>query len=439
MAVLRRVSVPPGVARAGLRLLAEGGWLSVIYAALAVVAERRIPALGPLEMAALVGLGALVAGRTRDVPGLGAVLLAALAIAGGVAGWLVTDMAFTGLLAGVAVLRGARIEPDRDAAASFEVLLLAAVPAVGVVWAVTLGAAEPELIDQFSATALWGTILLISAGSMGMGLTRLNRLQGSTADRPTRRAWQLLVVAVGVAIVPLALPFGLASGIPIASLVAPLGRPIEIVFGWLVDLFTFMASLLLALLGLIFKPGTQPVEAPPPGPPPPPIGAGDVAHQDPLMGTIIAIVLLILFGAAIIAGALFYARWLIARPGRPGEARPEVTRDVERAIVHPATLRPAGRQHAPRRSRLGRPHDAVSAYLAALAELSPFADLARATTETPAAHSTRLRTAAAPVAPAMSRLAADYQLVRYAQRPLSAAEDRRALSRLERIRRLLRR
>jgi hypothetical protein len=78
--------------------------------------------------------------------------------------------------------------------------------------------------------------------------------------------------------------------------------------------------------------------------------------------------------------------------------------------------------------------DAVTAYLAALDDLaSRDPERARAEHETPRAHARR-----AAIGPELDGLQAAYALARYGGRPLTPAEDRRALGRLRRLRHRLR-
>jgi hypothetical protein len=83
--------------------------------------------------------------------------------------------------------------------------------------------------------------------------------------------------------------------------------------------------------------------------------------------------------------------------------------------------------------RRGRPADAVAAYLATLRALESHDDLRRAADETPAAHAHRLQEAGAGSLE-LDLLAADFELVRWAGRRISPAEDRRAIGRWERLR-----
>ena len=87
---------------------------------------------------------------------------------------------------------------------------------------------------------------------------------------------------------------------------------------------------------------------------------------------------------------------------------------------------------------MARRIEAVGAYIAALGELDHNPDYARAAAETPAGHAARMQVAAMPGRAELARLAADYQLARYAERQLNRPENRRAVARFERLRRLLR-
>jgi hypothetical protein len=424
------------VVRIVLRLVAEGGWLSVAYAAITVVALRHVPALDPFELALFTGLGALVAVRTHSRPQLGSLVLVPVCAAAALAGLVAAGMDVSGVFAAVAVVRGAMMERDPDAASSLEGLLITGVPGVGAIWAATLVASQPGIADAFTATALWGTVLFIAAATIAIGLTRLDQIQQPVGDLPVRRAWQLLVVVIGLAIVPLAVPFAVASGIPVAALAAPFVRLAQLLLTLLAIPFVLVATVVLGVLGALLPQGSSLPVVPPIQPGPSPAGPQDLAQQ-PLAGTLIAIAVIVVAALGIVAGLLLFARWLVEQPDLGGPERVDATLDVERAIVHPEIVRPPEQARPGRRWRVGRPRDAVTAYLAALAELASVADLARVPAETPAGHAARLRSAAASVAAEMGRLAADYQLARYAERPISTRESRRALSRFERVRRLL--
>ena len=438
MVAARLRSASPGLIRVGLRLLAEGAWLSVVYAAVAVVGDRRVPGLGPLEMAVIVGLGAFIATRTHQLPGVGAVLLVGAVAVTGVGGWLLAGQALSGIIAAVALVRGAMIAPDWDATQRLETTLFRALPLVGLLWAATLVASPPELDGPFSASALWSTVLLISAGTIGIGWARLERLQRSVTDRPTRRAWRLLVIVIGLVVVPLAVPFALASGIPLASLGSPIVGLLQLAIGLLLLPFYVIAGVLLNVLAMIFQPGQPLADVQLPPQLAPAANPDQVAQQYSLLGVAVTIVTFGAVALVLVIGVLLVARWLVGRESRPFAARPEATPDIERSIVRPMPAHPRSRAGERRRRNFGHPREAVGAYLAALGELEPLPALARQPAETPARHASRLRATAEPVALDVSHLAADYQLARYAARPLTSRENRRAVSRFERLRATLR-
>jgi hypothetical protein len=148
----------------------------------------------------------------------------------------------------------------------------------------------------------------------------------------------------------------------------------------------------------------------------------------------IAIAAVVIF--VIVAAIYLLARWLLTREDDSEAPKRSLDEFVEHAIVVPSPV-PA-RPRAAARHRRGAAHDAVGAYVSAIDELAAHPDWARVVSETPAEHSLRVREASMPGSPELSRLAADYQLARYAERPITPREDRRALSRLERFRRALR-
>jgi hypothetical protein len=110
----------------------------------------------------------------------------------------------------------------------------------------------------------------------------------------------------------------------------------------------------------------------------------------------------------------------------------------ERSIVLPPP-EPSpipSRPTTPLRARRDR-GDPVAAYLAALDDLARDGRWARAAAETPAAHARRA-SAEGLLDPALRRLAAAYELIRYGGRRLGAPEAARSRRRLARLRQLLR-
>ncbi len=371
---------PPGLIRVGLRLLAEGAWLSVVYAAVAVVGDGAVPGLGRLEMAVIVGLGAFIATRTHQLPGVGAVLLVGAVAVTGVGGWLLAGQALSGIIPAVALVRGAMIAPDWDATQRLETTLFRALPLlVGLLWAATLVASPPELRQTvFGQRAVRSTVLLISAGTIGIGWARLERLQRSVTDRPTRRAWRLLVIVIGLVVVPLAVPFALASGIPLASLGSPIVGLLQLAIGLLLLPFYVIAGVLLNVLAMIFQPGQPLADVQLPPQLAPAANPDQVAQQYSLLGVAVTIVTFGAVALVLVIGVLLVARWLVGRESRPFAARPEATPDIERSIVRPMPAHPRSRAGERRRRNFGHPREAVGAYLAALGELEPLPALARA-------------------------------------------------------------
>ena len=149
------------------------------------------------------------------------------------------------------------------------------------------------------------------------------------------------------------------------------------------------------------------------------------------------LVLALLAVAVVVAVLLFLARaWRRTadptdRPGL-GDRRSRVLADAD----DDGSLGWALRRRLRALARRGRPADAVAAYLATLRALEPYADLRRAEGETPAAHARRLHEAG-PGSLELDLLAADFELARWGGRRISAAEDRRAIGRWERVRRRL--
>jgi hypothetical protein len=434
-----------------LRALAEGGWITVVYAAVVTVFGHRPPAVGPVEFSLLVGLGLVLGHYSRRRFELGPVLLIAGALAGGAIGWLLSADAravvlvnpaaalgihASGWIGALAVLRGMTIQRGSVGAQQAEGLLRVTLPAVALVWGFGTLASTPPLWPAFASDALWGTLCFLVAAVMGLGLARLNILQAGFSDTRARRIWRLLVVVIAFAILPLALPIAVLSGIPIAQLLNPLSGPLNTI-GWVL---TLPLQFVVAVLEAIFKPlgpgvgelldrlgtGFGAIRAP-----------GDPVEPT-LTGTILGILIALTTIAFILLLMYIVAQWFWGNRRDDSPRRLEMEGAVEHAIVVP---RPEARASVgPERPvyRRRRPGNAVEAYLGALRELDRHPAYARALDETPAQHSSRLRTAGMPAARDLGRLAAAYQLIRYGSRHLSTSEDRRSIDRFHRLRRLLR-
>jgi hypothetical protein len=165
----------------------------------------------------------------------------------------------------------------------------------------------------------------------------------------------------------------------------------------------------------------------------PKLEPGEPSIVTTLIGLALAAVVIFVLLAALYA----LARWLLSRQDDTEPQKDSMEGLVEHSIVVPTPDSPRSRSAA--RHRRSAAHDAVGAYVSAVDELAAHPSWARDVAETPAEHSLRVREADMPGAPEFSRLAADYQLARYAERPITPREDRRALSRLDRFRRAIRR
>jgi len=434
-----------------LRIIAEAGWITVVYAALVVMSSHHAPILGPVEFALFVLGGALVGRYGRKRESIGPVLLIVAVVGGGVLGWLASPDArdalvnptralgfhLAGWIAGVAVLRGAIINTGEKAAEEIERLLRIVPAALAFIWVYMAVAAPKDLWLDFAVSAMWGTVAFFAASVVSIGLARLNVLHAGAVDERQRRGWRWLVIAIGFGIVPVAVPIMLLSGVPLAAILTPVGGPLYLLAGLLViplqgivwvlsEIFRPFAGSIASLLDelgrrLDSQKGFKP-------------------EQQDVVGSVIGLAMWIVT-IIVLAYALFaVARWLLRRKGwRWGrwdeDADPEPG-DTERTFVVP-DQEPAGpsRWHLKRRAA---PHEAVAAYMSALHEFEPHREYARLHSETPAAHAGRLRRMRAPGAVELGRLAADYQLARYGERQISSRENIRAVGRFQRLRRLLR-
>jgi hypothetical protein len=433
-----------------LRIAAEAGFFATLYAGLAVLFERTVPLLGPVEFLLLVGLGAAVGRFGQSHPGLGAPLLVIAVLGAGIACWLASPIARglfqdhfgaalithgIGWTGAFAVLRGSLIRGGESGAFQLEQLLRSLLPFVAALWAVTTFLVQRTLFAPFVAYALAGTLMLIVAGLAGIGLVRLKVLHEGVSEKRVRRLWRWLVLGAAVSVVPLSVPFAILSGVPVDVLLRPLVGPatfllslIIIPIGFFID---FMVVLLTPVAGSLGKfldelraridaRGRPAFDAVPPN------------IVSSFLGVAIAAVVL----TVLVVAAYLLARWLLTRQDQRDLAPDPVEGVVEHTFVVPSA-EPA-RPRAAARRRRGAAHDAAAAYVSAIETLAAHPDWARAESETPAEHSARMREAEMPGATDFSRLAADYQLARYAEVSITPREDRRALNRLDRLRRVLR-
>jgi hypothetical protein len=434
----------------GLRIAAEAGFFATLYAALAVLLEGTAPLLGPIEFLLLVGLGAAVGRFGQSHPGVGAPLLVLTVLGAGIACWLASPMARglfqdhfgaavithgIGWIGAFAALRGSLIRGGETGAFQLEQLLRTLLPFVAALWAVTTIFVARPLFAPFVAYALAGTLMLIVAGLAGIGLVRLRVLHEGVQETRVRRLWRWLVMAAAISVVPLAVPFAILSGVPVDVLLRPLVGPatfllslIIIPVGFFIDFMVVLLTPIASSMGKfldelrtrILARGRPDFEAVPPN------------VVSTFLGVVIAAVVLLV----IVFAMYLLARWLLTRQDDRDLAPNSIEGVVEHTFVVPEQ-EPA-RPRAVARRRRGAAHDAAAAYVSAIETLAAHPDWARAESETPAEHSSRMRESEMPGATDFSRLAADYQLARYAEVPITPREDRRALNRLDRLRRALR-
>jgi hypothetical protein len=436
------------VALAALRIAAEAGWLTVLYASAAALASHTRPLIGPLEFFAFVAAGVGIGRVARTRVEIGAVLLIGGALLGGVLGWLADENArllladppralglhLAGWIAGIAVIRGSIVSVGNRAASQLEGMIAVVPLALGLIWAYTSFAVRPGLWLPFAVGAMWGTVMYLSSSLVAIGMARLKVLHRDLADDRTKRAWRWLVFAVGFGVIPIAIPLGILSGIPLSDLLTPVTGPVQ----WVIGLLRFPLIFVVWILTEILSP-----LAPGVGKMLDQLGKAIARRGVPVdqeatpLGNAIGIILLLVTAGLLVFAIFRVARWMLTRREMKAREDQSVGGGLEREIVLPARVAPkrGAARHRPRR---GTPHDVVAAYVAALGEMEGDPTYARQPAETPAQHAARIRRAGAAGAPDLARLAAGYQLARYAARPISALENLRALGRFQRIRRAIR-
>lgn len=428
--------------------VAEGGWITVVYAAIAAVL-RDVPAIGPFELALLVGAGLAWSRRRRwEGEWVGRIGLTVMVILAGAIGWLLAPETRTLLLAGepiaairthpegwiaaLAVVRGAGYADPTDDEWRADILLRWVLPLMAVPWLVG-GLLSGILVAPFTAAAFVGTVALGVAGFVALGIARLETVRRTSgSDWRQNRSWLLLVVGVAVVLVLVAIPAGALLGVPLATIVSALLAPMRLVFVLLLLAATpliLLAGVLSEQLSTILPDGL------------------DFSFLGELLSRTIGggptdppdLPALIFFGVAGILlvlelGFLGIVAWLRWQEHKRMRAVMD-DRFEERQIVLPDASA-APRRAAARRRRGSRgDDDPVAAYLSALDALARDGRWTRGSTETPLMHAARLW----PAGPPMGRLAAAYALVRYGERQPSSGERRRGRGRLAAIHRALRR
>lgn len=445
-----RSSWPVRVLLPTVQVLAEGGWLAVVYAALQAF-SGAIPRVGPIELALLAWMGLSWGRRKRwQTAGAEAIGLPALMLVGGAVGWLLDPEVRTllvngqaldalgthpaGWIGAIAVWRGDahRATDDDDQMASQ--LLRWAVPGLAIPWLIghqlTAGAAEVA----FTSAAFMGTIVFTGSAFTAMGLARLEAVRQATgSDWRANRSWLLLVFGVALALTAIGIPAALFLGVPASALLVALIGPLRIIFLVLLLISTPLIVVIAALTELVgsFLPhGFQLPHIQLPsffG-----VDPGDVVSDAPTVILFSGVIILLIIELAVLA-LIIYLRWQEKRRYRFAPEDPFEEREI---VVPPSAPAPAVTQARRQRPRID-PSDPTGAYLTALEALERDGRWPRRSTETPAAHADRA-TGEGLQGTALGRLAAAYQLVRYGERRLGSREVGRSRGRLARLRDILR-
>jgi len=444
-----RSSWPTRILLPAVQVLAEGGWLAVVYAALQAIGGDT-PRIGPLELA-LLAWGGLAWGRRSRWTGAGAeaIGLPALMLLGGLLGWLL-DPEVRGLLidgrplaalgthlpgwiGAAAVWRGETHRSIEDDDLLAGQLLRWVVPALAVPWLIGHGMVSGAAEVAFSSAAFMGTLVFFGAAFTAMGLARLEAVRATTgADWRMNRSWLVLVVGVALAITAIGIPAAALLGVPASALLATLIGPLRVIFLALLLISTPLIVLIAAATQLLSPLLPRNFRLPDFNLRNLTIDPSQVISDAPTVVFFSVVVLLAVVELLFLALVL-YLRWQERRRYRFAAANPFEEREI---VVPPAepmpTPRPPARAHRPRAT------DPTGAYLAALDELARDGRWPRRPAETPAAHAARVRGEGLAGSP-LARLAAAYQLSRYGAVLLGQSEARRARGRLARLRDLLRR
>jgi hypothetical protein len=421
-----------------LDALTEGSWIAVVDAAVATLAKTS--PLGPLPFAVIAGLSLWWVRRGASprtaMAGL-AVLYAGGAAAAGLLGGVgvptvdgsIGFAQVSAVLGAFAVFRGSRHIDILDDDLVVGGLLQWGFPLLALPW--LYGASlEPADRDTFVATAFPATLLFTATGLLALGLARLDSLTSmSGVDWRRNRAWLALLGGVLVAMLVIAIPSAFLLGTPIllffygilgpiATILRPVGDALYAILVFLLGLLTPIIDFLQSLIHQV-NPNHQQA---------PVGGSADVTPVIDDIGQANPIGLLVLgtIGVLIALGLFWLLLRLTYRPKSTSPSSDEVAL-VEREFRIPSPDLHLPRFHLPHRAT--RPTSASAAYVAFLADLAERPDLARAPDEPPATHAARLRAAGLTDLRA-DLLAADYQLERYALRPVGPRETARAVNRL---------
>ena len=433
-----------------VQILAEGGWLAVVYAALQAF-SGDIPRVGPLELSLLAWMGLAWGRRSRwTSAGAEAIGLPGLMLLGGAIGWVLSpDVRLllvngqlvealgthpAGWIGAIAVWRGDahRAVEDDDRLAGQ--LLRWVVPGLAAPWLVGhLLTAGPEEI-AFRSAAFMGTVVFIGSAFTAVGLARLEAVRAATgSDWRLHGSWLMLVLGVALGLTVIGIPAAALLGVPANALLAVLVGPLRLILLTLLLLSTPLVVAIAALTELLRPFLPKQIRMPTFNLPNLTVDPTAVISDAPTVIVFSIVILLVVIELAFLA-FIIYLRWQERRRYRFAPEDPF----EERTIVIPPPAAPP--EAAPSRPVRDRPDaaDPTGAYLAALEALERDGRWPRRATETPAAHLRRVAREGL-AATSLARLAIAYQLMRYGQRSLAAAERSRARGRLAALRDFLRR
>ncbi len=428
--------------------LAEGGWLSVVYAALQVAVHEE-PRVGVLELALLAGAGMAWARRRRwRSPVVEAAGLPLLALAGGAAGWFLdpavrvalvdghagvaAGLHIPGWLAAVAVVRGGLHGSADDDEEVGDRLLRFAVPGLAAPWLLGSLVSSGPLRAAFTATAFVSTMVFAASAFAALGLARLEAVRVTTgSDWRRSRAWLALVAGISLASLVIGVPAALLLGVPLAALAAAVFGPLRLLFLLAILLTTPLIILIAAATELLRPFLPQQISLPQINLPN--LGTDPLPASTPIPTiVVIAVVAVLALIELFVLGLMIYLRW----QERHMLALVDAGDFEERSIVIPPEEPPAPPAAARRSRRRRNPADPEDAYIAALDALQRDGRWPRLPSESPAAHARRVAGEGLDER-AFGRLAIAYQLVRYGGRRLPSPERRRTSRRLDSLRRRL--
>lgn len=445
-----RSSWPVRVLLPTVQVLAEGGWLAVVYAALQAF-SGAVPRIGPIELALLAWMGLAWGRRTRwQSAGAEAIGLPLLMAIGGAIGWLLAPEVRTllvhgqslealgthpaGWIGAIAVWRGDAHQATDDDDQMAGQLLRWAVPGLAIPWLIghqlTAGAAEVA----FTSAAFMATVVFTGSAFTAMGLARLEAVRRATgSDWRANRSWLLLVMGVALALTAVGIPAAALLGVPASALLGVLIGPLRVIFLVLLLISTPVIVIIAALTEFVVSFLPHGIQLPKLELPNFfSVDPADVVSDAPTVIVFSAVIILAIIELAVLA-LIIYLRWQERRRYRFALEDPFEEREI---VVPPPEVVPVVTQARRARPRAD-PADPTGAYLTALDDLERDGRWPRRSTETPAGHANRSARQGL-TGTALGRLAAAYQLVRYGERLLGAREVGRSRGRLGRLREILR-